>query len=104
MTVCSACGVTTEDNRKKCHACVQEQVAGTWKRQIRIYTAAIITGSLLLAMAIYQARNLPHAEGLNGMPVYILDEAALGGLGLLGGLFGLALAVFFNIWHRKKAA
>jgi len=103
MTTCSICGASTENNRKKCKACVQKQVVDTWKRQMRIYTMAIVAGSVLLATAIYQARSLPHAEGMNGMPLYILEEAGLGGLGLLGGLFGLALAVFFNVWHKKKS-
>ena len=103
MAICSDCGVQVQDDKKVCQACLQKKITATWKRQMRFYVSASVLGAVLLVFAIYQARSLPHAEGMSGMPLYILEEAALGGLGLLGGLFGLALAVFFNIWHKKKA-
>jgi len=103
MATCSDCGVQMQGGQKVCQACLQKKITATWKRQMRFYVSASVLGSIFLVLAIYQARSLPHAEGMNGMPPYILEEAAVGGLGLLGGLFGLALAAFFNVWHKKKS-
>lgn len=102
MAVCSTCGIEIADQKKICKACVQQKLQATWKRQIRFYSAAIVLGVILLTVAIYQARHLPAGNGISGMPAYIIDEAALGGLGLLGGLFGLALALFFRFWHKRR--
>ena len=103
MAVCGGCGEVMEGERKLCPPCTQQKVDSIWKRQMRNYSVAIVIGALLLLLAIYQVRSLPHMNGASSMPLSIIGEAALGGLGLLGGLFGLALALFFHIWHKKKS-
>ncbi len=101
MTNCSSCGVETHDNKKVCKPCIQNKIEATWKRQIRIYSIIALFGAILLMYDISEVRALPH--GADGIPVYLIGAGALGGLAVLGGLFGLALAVFFNVWHRKKS-
>jgi len=102
MTVCSSCGVEIQGEKKQCKACLQGRVDATWKRQMRLYGAIVVLGAILLLYDISEVKALPH--GSAGIPPYLMGGAALGGLAVLGGLFGLALAVFFNVWHRKKAA
>jgi len=100
MAVCSSCGGEMQDNKKVCKPCIQNKIDTTWKRQMRIYSVIAVLGAILLLYDISEVRALPH--GTAGIPVYLMGTAALGGLAVLGGLFGLALAVFFNLWHRKK--
>jgi len=80
-----------------CPACLQAKLRGTWKRQMRYYGLSIIAGLLILIYVYLAVKG--HGGGMGqGMQALM----ALGGLGLMGGLFGLALAVFFHLWHRKK--
>ncbi|MDQ6996777.1 MAG: hypothetical protein Q9M82_04865 [Mariprofundus sp.] len=102
MMVCSSCGVEMQDKKKLCMSCIEGKINATWKRQMRIYSISVVLGIVLLVYDISEVRALPHDAA--GIPPYLLGGCALGGLALLGGLFGLALAAFFNVWHRKKAA
>jgi len=102
MGQCSSCGMETENNKKICSSCLQQRLDGTWKRQMRNYSLLAGIGMVLMVYSIYQVRHMPHSSGMSDMPLSIIGEAALGGLGLLGGLFGLTLATFFCLWHKKK--
>jgi len=101
MIVCSSCGIEMMD-KKVCKSCVHDKIRATWKRQMRIYSIIVALGAMLLIYDISEVRALPHSSA--GIPVYLMGGAALGGLAVLGGIFGLVLAVFFNVWHRKKPA
>lgn len=70
-------------------------MVGTWKRQMKFYGVAIVLGVILMSVAFSQMAGHPHP----GAHWFLL--MVVGGLGFLGGLFGLALAVFFHIWHRR---
>jgi len=88
------------DHKKVCKPCIQDKIDATWKRQMRIYGVIVFTGAIMLLYDIAEVKALPHDAA--GIPAYLMGTAALGGLAVLGGLFGLALAVFFHVWHRKK--
>lgn len=60
---------------------------------------AMVAGLLLLIYALPALRHLPHDAPL---PPWLMGLAVLGGLGLLGGLFSLVLALFFHMWHKSK--
>ncbi|MDQ6981451.1 MAG: hypothetical protein Q9M08_00385 [Mariprofundus sp.] len=102
MIVCSSCGIEMSDKKKMCKSCIHDKIKATWKRQIRIYSIISALGAMLLMYDISEVRALPH--NADGIPTYLMGAAALGGLAVLGGLFGLVLAVFFNVWHREKPA
>jgi len=102
MGPCSSCGAETDNNKKTCPSCLQQKLDGTWKRQMRNYSMLVGIGTILMVFSIYQVRHMPHSSGMSEMPLSIIGEAAIGGLGLLGGLFGLALAMFFGVWHKKR--
>jgi hypothetical protein len=67
---------------------------------MRIYGIVAALGAILLLYDIAEVRALPHDAA--GIPLYLMGGAALGGVAVLGGLFGLVLALFFHYWHRKK--
>ncbi len=102
MTVCSSCSVEIQGEEKVCKSCVQDKITATWKRQMRTYGIVAAFGTVVLLYDIAQVRALPH--GTAGIPAYLMAATAVGGLAVMGGLFGLALAAFFNAWHKKKAA
>jgi len=102
MSKCSTCDNETNDNQQQCTDCKDAAASSTWKKQIRLYSVLILIGAGLFAYAINQIQALPRGAAAEGMPPMLMATAALGGLGILGGLFGLALAIFFNFLHRSK--
>jgi len=102
MTVCSSCKAEIQGEASMCKSCVQDKITAIWKRQIRSYSLAVVIGTIVLLYDIAEVRALPH--GASGIPAYLIAATAVGGLAVTGGLFGLALAIFFNAWHTKKAA
>jgi len=66
----------------------------TWKRQMKFYGVAVVVGCVLLAV------TLPQIIGGSMTPL-LLVMSVFGGFGVLGGLFGIAVALFFHLWHHK---
>jgi len=67
---------------------------------MRMYSAIVIIGSAMLVYDYIQFTG--HHYNFSDAPVILITMMVLGGLGLMGGLFGLGLAVFFNIWHARE--
>ncbi|MDX8407783.1 MAG: hypothetical protein R8L58_05305, partial [Mariprofundaceae bacterium] len=72
----------------------------TWKRQMRMYGGLMLVGLILVIVDYIEFKEL-HAS-LTEAPPLLLAIFVLGGLGLMGGLFGFALALFFSLWHKKR--
>lgn len=107
MSVCKACGGEFENSGEKqfqeCVSCRRKKLKLGWKRQMRFYGILIAVGVALLAYVIPEFRSNHYS--LADSPVSLLGGIVLGGLGLLGGLFGFSLALFFHYWHgRSKSA
>jgi len=101
MSLCSACGVELSGEKKMCKPCREYLIYRTWKRQMITYSVVIVLGLLMLVYAYHQFTE--HHYLLSSAPPMLMATTILGGLGLMGGLFGLALAVFFSLWHGKSA-
>ena len=69
---------------------------------MRIYSMAMAVGLGMLVYAYFQFKG-HQFHGLQEVPATVLGVMVLGGLGVMGGLFGLALAVFFHLWHSKTS-
>ncbi len=106
MTICLSCQKefvsTTGKPQKLCLVCRKDRLARTWKKQMRIYGMAILAGLAMLVYVYVQFKG-HQFQGLQGVPVSLLGMMVLGGLGVMGGLFGFALAIFFHLWHRKPS-
>ena len=103
MHTCSECGRSYSvrgSDAGLCPDCLRKRLSRTWGRQMRFYGTSCLLGLVLLVYVVWQARTHQQAMGEHSM--LWAGLAALGGLALLGGLFGLALAVFFHYWHRRK--
>ncbi|MDX8401193.1 MAG: hypothetical protein R8K47_01030 [Mariprofundaceae bacterium] len=96
---CARCGAELDAASRAsglCPRCAKlAHMRGTWKRQMRFYAAMMVAGAVVIvgAWLIF--------GGVEGSERAWFMAAALGGLGVLGGLFGLALAGFFHLWHRE---
>jgi len=103
MTVCSSCGTETDNKDHLCTPCRKTKLIRTWKKQIRIYSIIILVGAAASYYAVGEIKVLPQSQASEGIPPILMATAAFGGLCILGGLFGLALALFFNLLHRNKS-
>jgi len=102
MPVCSTCGAEFENKSKPfkhCVSCRKVRLEKGWKKQMRFYGLIMAAGVLLLAYAIPEFRGQHYS--LNDAPQGLLLSMVAGGLAVLGGMFGFALAIFFHIWHGK---
>jgi len=66
-----------------------------WKRLMKRYTILILVG-IVIFFAI-----LPSVK--HGAETWNMGILLLGGLGIFGGFFGLAVALFFHLWHGKPS-
>lgn len=69
-----------------------------WKTMIRRY--AIISTIGLIA-CIYFFNHLASLSAGHAIPSWVVIGAVIGGLMMLGGLFGMALSLFFHMWHKE---
>ncbi len=99
MSECPDCGQALSGNQKRCTPCRERLIKETWKRQMRTYSIIIALGIAMVVYSYFQFTG--HHYLISEAPPRLLATTILGGLGLMGGLFGLGLAVFFSIWHGK---
>ncbi|MDQ6955713.1 MAG: hypothetical protein Q9M21_00810 [Mariprofundaceae bacterium] len=64
-----------------------------WMRHMKRYAIAMCVGIAVLAYIFPQL----HA----GTSKLILVEALMGGVFTFGGAFGIAVSLFFHLWHKK---
>lgn len=69
-----------------------------WKTMIRRY--AIISAIGFIA-CIYFFQHLYAISAGQAVPLWAVIGGAIGGLMMLGGLFGMALSFFFHMWHQE---
>jgi len=67
-----------------------------WMRMMKRYAIAMCIGIVIL---IYVFPQLHTAESQS-----ILMEALLGGMFAFGGAFGIAVSLFFHLWHKKDVS
>jgi len=100
MSQCTYCGQEIADGKKCCQPCRERLIEQIWKRQILAYGTCIVLGMGMLIYAYQQFTG--HHYHIADAPLMLKAAVVLGGLGLMGGLFGLALAVFFRMWHGRS--
>jgi len=104
MKTCPECGAEITDGAeykyRLCRACMKQVLEQTWKRQMRVYGIAMFVG--LVVLVFVYSRFTAGGFEFGEAPLYLLVLLALAGLGLMGGLFGFGLALFFSMWHKKK--
>jgi len=65
-----------------------------WKRLMKRYTVLALVGVVILVAAFPYLHD--HHE------TWMMGIMLLGGLSFFGGLFGIAVSLFFHLWHTKK--
>jgi len=66
-----------------------------WKRFMLRYSLLMILGLIITIVII------PYVK--EGAEAWNMGLLLLGGLGLFGGFFGLAVSLFFHLWHSKAS-
>jgi len=100
MNQCTYCGMEIPEGKKACQPCRDNLISKVWKRQIRAYGLFIALGLALLVYAWFQFAG--HHYTISDAPLVLKAATVMGGLGLMGGSFGLMLAVFFHLWHGRS--
>jgi len=65
-----------------------------WMRMMKRYAIAMCVGIAILVYVFPQLHT--------GVSQFTLAEALLGGLFTFGGGFGIAVSLFFHLWHKKE--
>jgi len=68
--------------------------ANLWKRLMVRYSVLMLLG-IVITIAI-----IPYVR--EGMQAWNMLLLLLGGLGVFGGFFGIAVSLFFHLWHAKE--
>ncbi len=71
-----------------------------WKTMMRRYTLIAGAGSLVCVLAFGRLYAIPPGQT---SPTWLLIITTIGGLLLLGGLFGFALSLFFHVLHKEAS-
>ncbi len=104
MKTCPDCGAefstSVEKKSRFCPDCGKQRIEKTWKRQMRVYGMLILGGMALILIDYMQFKGGDVA--IQQASPLLLASLVLGGLGLMGGLFGFSLALFFSMWHKKR--
>ncbi len=106
IRTCPECHRGFMEEEKHCPACGADLLASraskTWLRQIKVYIAVVMAGIMMLALTMPRLMHTAHDAAPDTVLVAI---AIAGGLATLGGLFGLAIAIFFYyLWKKKTRA
>jgi len=75
---------------------VQVNDDGMWMRHLKRYAIAMCVGIAMLAYIFPQLHT--------GVSQLALAEALLGGVFTFGGGFGIAVSLFFHLWHKKDTS
>ncbi len=70
-----------------------------WGRMIRRYAIGSGVGLVTCIILFWRLESIPAGQVV---PVWMVDGAALGGVLLLGGLFGVAVSFFFSMWSEER--
>lgn len=69
-----------------------------WKTMMRRY-AVISALGLIACIFFFQRLYIIHAG--QPVPTWLVAGASIAGLMMLGGLFGVAVSLFFHLYHRE---
>ncbi len=70
-----------------------------WGRMIRRYTIASGVGLIACIILFAHLASIPAGQTI---PMWMMYGAVLGGVLLLGGLFGIAISFFFRMWSKEN--
>ncbi|MDQ6995394.1 MAG: hypothetical protein Q9M18_07340 [Mariprofundaceae bacterium] len=66
-----------------------------WKRLMKRYSIVMLLGLIVTVVMVLYIRE--------GADTWKMGVLLLGGLGIFGGFFGLAVSLFFHLWHSKES-
>jgi hypothetical protein len=72
-----------------------EQDNSIWMKMLYRYGAAMLIGMGMLAYLFVDAHH-------SNVPKYEIAAILFAGLLTFGGAFGIAVSLFFHLWHRKE--
>ncbi|MDQ6952347.1 MAG: hypothetical protein Q9M15_02335 [Mariprofundaceae bacterium] len=73
----------------------ETMTAQVWKRLMIRYSILMVVGVVIIISIIPSVKS--------GAETWNMIILLLGGLGIFGGFFGLAVSLFFHLWHGKAS-